>query len=102
MVSSRSFCTTDNGQVVIYKEARIETAPSMFLTYFEVVMQPNGTLKVKLLDIESNSKRIPSSLLASYCYLNSREPNYYAVESIDGFTDLHSYIFHLIEQGYSH
>ena len=100
LISSTDVCSQD-GQLVLLSNTIIATSLSKYRPYFEVYREPDGEFSLTLVPAEDKDLvfAVPNGLCDFYLLYDPDQTSY-PIKSINGFTDLRSYVTDLIAQGY--
>ena len=98
-----------NGEMYLYSIEPLETDPSKYSNYYEIIKQVDGEFTLTYGPAGKGDKDFPSQPHPAHgwsgldCDLmeeNSPGVTFYPVKSINGFTDRRSFLIDLINQGY--
>ena len=102
LLSRYSFGCVRNGKTYLYSHGTLETDPSKYGSYFEIIKEADGGFAITYGPAGNGDKDVPSliSWKCEYVLEEAPETIFYPINSINGFTDRRSFLIDLINQGY--
>ena len=97
-----SFGCVLNGKIHLYSTAALETDPSEYQSYFEIIKQADGEFTATYGPSKNGKKRAAGLTNVPCDKWVGDNPGiiFYPVKSINGFTDRRSFLIDLINKGY--
>lgn len=91
-----------NGKYHLVSHYALETDPSEYFSYFEIIKQANGEFTITYGPAENGDKDLPSMQTWKCDTVVEEYPGtiFYPINSINGFTDQRSFLIDLINKGY--
>ena len=91
-----------NGKYYLVSHRALETDPSEYLAYFEIIKQANGEFTITYGPAGNGDKDMPFLQTVKCDTVIEEYPGtiFYPINSINGFTDQRSFLIDLINKGY--
>ena len=100
LVGRGNFCVLD-GQLFLWGGASLETDPSKYAGHFNIVLQPDGAFQADFVPAREGRKNFSGAFPHNdTCPDEAVEIGLYPISSINGSTDMLSFVEYLIKQGY--